>query len=235
MFFIDPVYILFALPGLGLSLYASYLTKTRFHHYSKVMASSGLTGAQAAYQMLRREGVTDVGIERVNGFLSDHYDPRAKVLRLSPQVYEGRSLAAVGVACHEAGHALQHNQGYAPLALRSALVPAAQFSSQLSGPILFVGLFLSVLGPIGQMVFVAGIILLSVAVLFTLVTLPVEWDASARAKRVLVNDGVVSAQEQADAAAVLDAAFLTYLASAVSSIMVLLYWLYRSGLIGGRR
>ena len=235
MFYLDPFFLLFALPGLALSMYASYLTKTRFQHYSKVPASSGLTGAQAAYQMLRREGVMDVGIEKVSGFLSDHYDPRAKVLRLSPQVHDGRSLAAVGVACHEAGHALQHNQGYAPLALRSALVPAASFSSQLSGPILFIGLILSMIGPIGQAVFLAGIVMLSIAVLFTVVTLPVEWDASARAKRVLVQDGVVSGREEADAGAVLDAAFLTYLAAAVSSIMTLLYWLWRSGLIGGRR
>ncbi|MCC5850681.1 MAG: zinc metallopeptidase [Verrucomicrobia bacterium] len=234
--FIDPYFLLFAAPALALSLYASHLTKTRFQKYSKVMASSGLTGAQAAYQMMRREGVTDVGIEKVAGFLSDHYDPRKKVLRLSPAVHDGRSLSALGVACHEAGHALQHNQGYAPLALRSSLVPAASFSSQLAGPILMIGLVLSILaGPIGQPVMLAGIVMLSLAVLFTLITLPVEWDASARAKRVLVNDGIVTEREQADAGAVLDAAFLTYLAAAVASIMTLLYWLWRSGLIGGRR
>jgi len=231
----DPLYMLFALPALILSLFASFLTKSRFNRYSQVAPSSGLTGAQAAYQMLRKEGLNDVGIERVNGFLSDHYDPRQRVLRLSPQVHDGRSLSAVGVACHEAGHALQHAKGYAPLALRSSLVPAATLTSKLSMPLLMFGLFLSYTNPAGQGMMALGAILLTVSVLFTLVTLPVEWDASARAKRCMVSDGIVSARQERDAGAVLDAAFLTYLAAAISAVMTLLYWLYRSGLIGGRR
>ncbi len=230
----DPMYFLFVAPALILSMYASALTKSRFQKYSKVMASSGLTGAQAAYQMLRREGVVDVGIERTQGFLSDHYDPRAKVLRLSPDVHDGRSLSAVGVACHEAGHALQHNQGYAPLALRSSLVPMTNATSRMAGPILIAGLIFSA-APLGQTLLLAGVALFAVSVLFTLVTLPVEWDASARAKAVIVKDGVVSPQQAADAGAVLNAAFLTYLAAAVSAVMTLLYYLWRSGLIGGRR
>lgn len=230
----DPMYFVFIAPALILSLYASYLTKSRFQKYSRVPASSGLTGAQAAYQMLRREGLHDVGIERVNGFLSDHYDPRAKVLRLSPDVHDGRSLSAVGVACHEAGHALQHAQGYAPLALRSSLVPAATVTSNLAGPLLMIGLILSTV-PMGRGLLLAGVALFSVSVLFTLVTLPVEWDASARAKAVLVHDGIVSPQQERDAGKVLDAAFLTYLAAAVSAVMTLLYYLMRSGLLGGRR
>lgn len=234
--YLDPMYFVFALPALILSMYASYLTKSRFNKYSRVAASSGLTGAQAARQMLLREGVGEVGIERVSGFLSDHYDPRARVLRLSPQVYDGRSLSAVGVACHEAGHALQHAQGYAPLALRSALVPMTTVASNLSMPILIGGVFLSVLGPtVGYPLLLIGLGMLVVTVLFTLVTLPVEWDASARAKRVIVNDGVVSPHQLDDASAVLNAAFLTYLASAASAVLTLLYWLWRSGLIGGRR
>ena len=141
----------------------------------------------------------------------------------------------MGVACHEAGHALQHAKGYKPLALRSQLVPATTFTSKLSMPLLMFGLLLSTTNPAGQSLMVAGALLLTVSVLFTLVTLPVEWDASARAKVCMVKDGIVSPSQEADARAVLNAAFLTYLAAAISSIMTLLYWLYRSGLIGGRR
>lgn len=231
----DPVYFLFAMPALLLSMYASFLTKSRFQKYSKVAPASGLTGAQAARQMLDRENLREVRIERVQGFLSDHYDPRTRILRLSPTVHDGRSLSAVGVACHEAGHAFQHAMGYKPLALRSQLVPATSFTSKLSMPLLFLGLMLSTTNPAGQTMMVAGALLLSVSVLFTLVTLPVEWDASARAKRYMVKDGIVSPAQEADAGAVLNAAFLTYLAAAISSVMTLLYWLYRSGLIGGRR
>jgi Zn-dependent membrane protease YugP len=208
--------------------YASFITKSRFQKYSRVAPTSGLSGAQAAAKMLRQAGLHDVGIERIGGFLSDHYDPRARVLRLSPAVFDGRSLSAVGVACHEAGHALQHATGYAALGLRSALVPAASFTSQLSSPLLMFGLFLSMASPMGRPLLIMGILMLSVSVLFTLVTLPVEWDASARAKRVLVDDGIVAPYQERDAAAVLDAAFLTYLAAAVSALMTLLYWILRA-------
>lgn len=231
----DPVFLLFATPALLLSLYASFLTKSRFKKYSRVAPSSGLTGAQAAYQMLRREGLNDVAIEKVQGFLSDHYDPRKRVLRLSPDVHDGRSLSAVGVACHEAGHALQHAKHFAPLALRSALVPAATLTSTLSSPILMVGLFLSFMSPAGRGVILLGALLLSVSVLFTLITLPVEWDASARAKKLMVSNGIVGPRQEADAGAVLNAAFLTYLAAAISAIMTLLYWLWRAGVFGNRR
>lgn len=234
MMMFDPMYFLFAAPAILLSLVAKFLTESRFRKYAQVAPASGLTGAQAAYQLLRREGLTDIAVEKVPGFLSDHYDPRAKVLRLSPQVHDGRSLSAVGVACHEAGHALQHAQNYAPLGLRSALVPATNFTSKLSMPLLILGLIMSQ-APLGRMMMISGALLLSVSVLFTLVTLPVEWDASARAKRLMVRDGIVSPLQERDAGAVLDAAFLTYLAAAMSAVMTLLYWLYRSGLIGGRR
>lgn len=231
----DPMYFLFAMPAILLSLYASFLTKSRFQKYAKVAPASGLSGAQAARQMLDRENLGNVRIEKVQGFLSDHYDPRSRVLRLSPMVHDGRSLSAVGVACHEAGHALQHAKGYKPLALRSQLVPATTFTSKLSMPLLMLGLILSATNPAGQSLMIAGALLLTVSVLFTLVTLPVEWDASARAKMCMVKDGIVSPSQEADAGAVLNAAFLTYLAAAISSVMTLLYWLYRSGLIGGRR
>jgi Zn-dependent membrane protease YugP len=232
---IDPMYFLFAAPAILLSLYASFLTKSRFKKYSQVMASSGVTGAQAAFMMLRDAGLDNVGIERSQGFLSDHYDPRHRVLRLSPDVHDGRSLSAVGVACHEAGHALQHASAYAPLNLRSSLVPAAQITSKFSSLVLMAGLILSATSPAGRNILMLGVALLSVSVLFTLVTLPVEWDASARAKKVLVHSGIITAREQADASAVLNAAFLTYVAAAVSAVTTLLYWLWRSGLLGGRR
>ena len=185
--------------------------------------------------MLRDAGLDNVGIERSQGFLSDHYDPRHRVLRLSPDVHDGRSLSAVGVACHEAGHALQHASAYAPLNLRSSLVPAAQITSKFSSLVLMAGLILSATSPAGRNILMLGVALLSVSVLFTLVTLPVEWDASARAKKVLVHSGIITQREQADASAVLNAAFLTYVASAVSAVTTLLYWLWRSGLLGGRR
>jgi len=232
----DPMYFIFIAPAVILSLYASFLTKSRFKHYSRIAPSSGLTGAEAARQMLNREGLTDVRIERVQGFLSDHYDPRKRLLRLSPQVHDGRSLSAVGVACHEAGHALQHARHYAPLALRSGLVPMATLTSNLSSPILMLGLFLSFMNPVaGRPILLAGALLLSVTVVFTLITLPVEWDASARAKKLMVSNGVVSARQESDAGAVLNAAFLTYLAAAISAVLTLLYWLWRAGVFGNRR
>jgi Zn-dependent membrane protease YugP len=234
MMIFDPIYFLFAAPAIILSIVAKTMTESRFRKYAKVAPSSGLTGAQAAYQMLRREGLDNIAVERVQGFLSDHYDPRARVLRLSPDVHDGRSLSAVGVACHEAGHALQHAQNYSPLTLRSALVPATNFTSKLSMPLLLIGFLMSG-APAGRLMMISGALLLSVSVIFTLVTLPVEWDASARAKRLMVQNGIVSPMQEKDAGAVLDAAFLTYLAAAVSAVMTLLYWLYRSGLIGGRR
>jgi Zn-dependent membrane protease YugP len=163
MMMFDPLYFLFAAPAIVLSLYAKFLTDSRFRKYSRVAPSSGLTGAQAAYQLLRREGLNDVAIERVQGFLTDHYDPRDKVLRLSPQVHDGRSLSAVGVACHEAGHALQHAQRYVPLNFRSAMVPATNATSRMSMPLLFIGLLLSG-SPMGQMMMIGGALLLTVSV-----------------------------------------------------------------------
>lgn len=225
----DPLYLVFAAPGLLLALYATWTTRRTFHRYAAVAPASGLTGAAAAARMLTSQGVHNVHIEPTSGLLSDHYDPRHNVLRLSEDVYYGRSLAAVGVACHEAGHALQQAQDYRPLALRSALVPITNLGSSLSWIVLSAGLVLQSLSLI-----YAGIILFSTAVLFALVTLPVEWDASARARALMVRAGIVSAREQADASKVLRAAFLTYIASAVSSILTLLYYLVRAGLFSRR-
>lgn len=225
----DPLYLVFAVPGLLLAMYASWQTRRTFHRYAEVAPASGLTGAAAAARVLASQGIRGVHIEPTSGLLSDHYDPRHNVLRLSDDVYYGRSLAAVGVACHEAGHALQHAHGYRPLALRSALVPVTQIGSSLSWIVLSAGLVLQSLSLV-----YAGIILFSTAVLFALVTLPVEWDASARARALMVQAGVVSPQEQADASKVLNAAFLTYIAGAVSSILTLVYYLVRAGMFGGR-
>ncbi len=228
--FFDPLYLLFALPGLLLSMFATFYVKSTFSKYSKFRTYSGLTGAQAAQQMLAAAGINDVRIERVGGFLSDHYDPSAKTLRLSPDVYGSKSVAAIGVACHEAGHAIQHATHYSPLWLRSVLVMPANIGSRFSYIIIAAGALMQT-----SFLVNLGLILFSLAVLFTIVTLPVEWDASARAKTVIRTAGFVSPQEHSAACSVLNAAFLTYVAAAASAIMTLLYYLVRLGIIGGRR
>jgi Zn-dependent membrane protease YugP len=228
--FIDPLYLVMLLPAFLLSMFASFYVKSTFSKYSKVPSVKRMTGAEAALEMLNRSGVNGVTIERSSGFLSDHYDPRSKTLRLSADVYDSSSLAAIGVACHEAGHALQDAQSYAWLGMRTALVPVANFGSNFSYIILMVGFLFGSLGLVK-----IGIGLFSLAVLFTIVTLPVEWNASARAKKAMVDCGIVGRSEAADAGAVLNAAFLTYVAAAVSAILTLLYYLLRSGLLGGRR
>ena len=226
----DPLYLLFALPGLVLSMLASFYVKSTFSRYSTVGAASGLTGAEAAQRMLYAAGVHNVRIERVNGFLSDHFDPSSNTLRLSDSVYGSTSLSALGVACHEAGHALQKASNYAPMGLRSLLVLPANLGSRFSYVVIALGALMQSSALINL-----GLIMFGAAVLFTLVTLPVEWDASARAKKALVASGILLPQERSHAAAVLNAAFMTYLASAVSSILTLLYYLVRLGIIGGGR
>jgi Zn-dependent membrane protease YugP len=214
-------YLLFMLPALLLSLWASFRTKSAFNKYSRVRTARGLTGAQAAQEMLQRAGVHDVKIVPAHGFLSDHYNPMNKTLALSQPVYDSPSVAAVGVACHEAGHAIQHAVGYKPLWLRSTLVPMASVGSTLSYIVILLGLLL-LRSP--QMVYF-GAALFSVVVLFQLITLPVEFDASARAKRLSVENGIVLAQEREGIDRVLNAAALTYVAAAISSIVTLLYYL----------
>ncbi len=226
----DPTYLIFALPGLLLSMLASFYVKSTFSKYSNVGAASGLTGAEAAQRMLYAAGVYDVRIERVNGFLSDHYDPSSNTLRLSDAVYGSQSLSALGVACHEAGHALQKANHYKPMCLRSMLVLPANLGSRFSYIVIILGAMMQSSALIN-----VGLILFGAAVLFTLVTLPVEWNASTRAKKALIASGILLPQEQSHAASVLNAAFMTYLASAVSSILTLLYYLLRLGIIGGGR
>lgn len=229
----DPLYFLFLAPALILSLIATTKVKSTFAHYSRKAASSGLTGAQAANQMLNRAGVYDVKVTRTQGFLSDHYDPTSKTLRLSPDVYHSDSLAAIGVACHEAGHAIQHATHYGPLVWRTTLVPIAQIGSNFSYFFILGGLIFAQ-SSFGMGLVKIGILLFSAAVLFSLVTLPVEWDASARAKQQMSAAGIITAYEAKDASKVLNAAFLTYVAAAASALLTLLYYLVRSGLLGGR-
>ncbi len=220
------------LPGMVLSGLASFLVKSTFKRFETVGTSSNMTGAEAAQLMLQRQGVTDCRIEPVSGRLSDHYDPRDKTLRLSEPVYNARSISAIGVACHEAGHALQHAQGYKFLQMRSKLVPVTNISSKMSMPVLMGGMLLMSLAPaLGTPVVLLGVALFSAAVVFSVVTLPVEWDASARAKKAMVAANIVNGEEARGASKVLNAAFLTYLASAIASIMTLLYYLHRSGLL----
>lgn len=228
MFYFDPMYLLFALPGLILAMMASFYTKSTFAKYSQIGASSGLSGSMAAKRMLQVSGIYDVKIEEVAGFMSDHYDPTTKTLRLSPDVFNGKSLSSVGVACHEAGHAIQHAKGYAPLKLRTVMVPMTNICSTMSYFIIFLGFVMS------KELILVGAILFSVAVLFSIVTLPVEWDASARAKEMLVMAGIVNPTEAKMSGEVLNAAFLTYVAAAVTAILTLLYYLLRSGVFGSR-
>lgn len=221
------LYILFGLPALLLGLWAQARVRSAFNKYSRVPSGRGIAGAQAARMILDANGLSSVAVEQVQGFLSDHYDPRSKTLRLSPQVYQSHSLAAVGVAAHEAGHAIQDQQQYGPLALRSAMVPSVQVGSWL-GPIIFmVGLFLNA-GPLAW----GGLILFAATAVFALVTLPVEFDASKRAKAILVSQGILAPQEIKGVNAVLDAAALTYVAAALQAISTLLYYAF---ILMGRR
>jgi Zn-dependent membrane protease YugP len=225
----DPLFLLISLPGVALSLWASFKVKSTFRKYSEVRARSGLTGAEAARELLRVRGVHDVRVEPVEGFLSDHYDPGARVLRLSPDVYNGHSLASLGVAAHEAGHALQHANGYGPLKFRSWVVKPAMLGSNLGMYVLMGGLFINSTGLIW-----AGIAMFSAFVVFTLVTLPVEFNASSRAVEALQGAGMITAQEAPGTKKVLDAAALTYVAAAISAILQLVYLLWRAGLFGRR-
>jgi len=224
--------LLVMLPGMVLSGLASMMVKRTFAKYENVGTQSNMTGAEAAKLMLERQGVTDCKIEAVAGRLSDHYDPRVKTLRLSQPVYDARSISAIGVACHEAGHALQHAQGYRWLKMRSTLVPVTNISSKMSMPVIMIGGLLMTLAPVfGMPVLLLGCALFAAAVVFSVVTLPVEWDASARAKTAMVDAGIVTKEEVSGASNVLNAAFLTYLAAAIASIMTLIYYLHRTGVL----
>jgi Zn-dependent membrane protease YugP len=230
MFFVDPLYLAVMGVGLVLSLGAQIWVKAAVRRYQKMPLAGGQTGKDVARSMLYKAGIHDVRIEEVQGFLSDHYDPSKKILRLSPDNFRGRSVAAAGIAAHEAGHAIQHRDGFAPMRLRQAMVPVANIGTNLGILLVIIGGFIGMLG-----LAKIGVLLFAAFVVFTLVTLPVEFDASRRAKLALAQGGVISPAEAAGVNKVLTAAAATYVAAAVTAILQLLYWAYRAGLIGGRR
>lgn len=226
MYYFDSTYFLVIIGAL-LCLAASARVKSTFNKYSKVSSMSGYTGAQVAEKILHMAGVYDVSIERINGNLTDHYDPRGKVLRLSDSVFASNSVAAIGVAAHECGHAIQDNKGYVPLRLRAAFVPVANFGSAAAWPIIILGLFLGS----SQTLITFGILLFSAAVLFQIITLPVEFNASSRAISILADSGILYKDEVKQTKQVLGAAALTYVAGAAASILQLLRLIM---LFGGR-
>ncbi len=225
----DPTYFVFLAPGLLLSLWASFRVKRAFNKYSRVRSVTGMTGAQAAQRLLACAGISDVQVVATRGRLSDHYNPVTKKLALSEQVYGSNSVAAIGIACHEAGHAIQHARNYGPLWLRSTLVPMAGIGSNLGYFVMFFGLILG-----SMQMFLVGVVMFSAVVLFQLVTLPVEFDATARAKRLAVEQGLILQTERVGMDRVLNAAAMTYVAAAVTSLLTLVYFLLRAGLLGGR-
>jgi Zn-dependent membrane protease YugP len=236
MFHIDPLYYILIAPGFLFALWAQWRTKSAFNEGKKYRAASGLTGAQAAAEVMEAAGIRGVAIEPVEGFLSDHYDPSKKVLRLSPDVYGGQSLSAVGVAAHEAGHAIQDAQRYSALVLRNGLVPLAGIGSNLSWVLIFIGMALSAYrNALGSTVLLVGIVLFAITVLFQIINLPVEFDASKRARLMLVNHQIITREEDVIVRRVLNAAAMTYVAATVTAVLTLLYFLIRSGLLGGRR
>ena len=222
----DPMYILVIIAFI-FSMVAQSKVSTTFKKYSRVRNRAGFTGAQVATQMLQNAGIYDVSVQRVAGNLTDHYDPRTKTLRLSQSVYDSTSVAALGVAAHETGHAIQHDVGYGPLALRSWLVPVANFGSRLAMPLIIIGFLFSGGGTLVQL----GILFFSLSVLFTVVTLPVEFNASHRAIDRLVDEGFLASDEIGGAKKVLSAAAMTYVAAAFAAIAQLL----RLIMIFGRR
>lgn len=227
-YYYDPTYFL-VLIGVVLSMLASAKVNGTFKKYAQVRNRSGLTGEMAAERILRSAGIYDVSIEHISGNLTDHYDPTNKVLRLSDSVYGKSSVAAVGVAAHECGHAIQHARGYVPLKIRSAIVPVANFGAKISWPMILIGLLI---GGTGSFFIQLGILFFCAAVAFQLITLPVELNASNRAVQILGESGMLYEEEVGQTRKVLNAAALTYVAAAASSILQLLRLII---LFGGRR
>jgi hypothetical protein len=232
----DPLYWLVIGVGMVLSIWASMKTKGTFHKYSQFTTRARMTGADVAKAILRDANINDVKVESVQGTLTDHYDPRSKTLRLSEAVFGSTSMSAAGVAAHEVGHAIQHAQGYAPLKFRSAWVPVANLGGGIS---MFVLIAAAMLGgaatATGSNLALLGVGLFATTTIFTLVTLPVEFDASKRALATLRRGGYLAPDELTGAKKVLDAAAMTYVAAFVTSLLTLLYWAMRLGLLGGRR
>jgi Zn-dependent membrane protease YugP len=231
MFYFDPTYFIIVGPAILLALWAQFKVNAAFAKWSEVRNLRGLTGRQAAEIVLREAGVQGVRVEETEGMLSDHYDPRDKVLRLSPSVFSGTSVASMGVAAHEAGHAIQHAAGYAALRARNAIVPLASIGSWLAWPMIFAGLLLHF-----TQLALAGFVAFLVLVVFQVLTLPVEFDASRRARLELDRVGLLTAPEEAEGVKkVLDAAALTYVAATIAAVAQLFYFALRLGLLGGRR
>lgn len=226
--FYDPTIIL-VLIGMVISMWASARVKNTFSKYARVRSMTGMTGAEAARKLLNNQGIYDVTVCKVSGNLTDHYDPRTKTVNLSDAVYDAVSVSAIGVAAHECGHAMQHNTEYMPLKLRSAIVPVASIGAQISWPMILIGVFIA---GFGSPLVSIGILLFSLSVIFQLVTLPVEFNASSRAVRLLDETGILQGQEVEDTRKVLGAAAFTYVAAAAGSILQLLRLVI---LFGGRR
>ena len=234
--FFDPLYWLVIGAGLLLSLWAQSKVKGAYAKYSKMPVASRMSGAEIAQHILADNGIHDVKIQAVQGKLTDHYDPRTRTLRLSEPIYRGTNMAAFGIAAHEVGHAIQHSQNYAPLKFRSAWVPVANLGGGLSMVVIILAFFLGGVGTmLGQSLATVGVLMFATTTIFTLITLPVEFDASRRALVALERGGYVSADELRGARKVLSAAAMTYVAAAVASLLTLLYWAMRLGLLGGRR
>ncbi len=238
MFWIDQYYILLVLPTVILALYAQAKVNSTFNRYRQERSYRGMTGQEVAMQMLRNAGIMDVPVEMVAGHLTDHYDPKNRVLRLSESVFNSSSIAAIGVAAHEAGHAIQHQEGYGPLHLRNAIIPLTRIGSSLSMPLIFVGIAMGGLSNatsamnMGWYIIVAGIALFGVAVLFQVITLPVEFNASRRALATLGSTQILMEDEVKKARKVLSAAALTYVAAMAQAVANLLRLLL---IVGGRR
>lgn len=227
MFFWDPTMILL-IPAVIITAYAQMKVQSTYHKYSQVASKRGMTGADVARYILNQNGLHDIPVERVAGELSDHYDPRSRVVRLSAGVYSSTSLAALGVAAHEVGHAVQHDTGYLPLYIRNTIVPVTQFGSCLAMPLFFIGLFMG-----SPMLAEVGVILFSAIVFFQIVTLPVEFNASSRALATLSGEGFLDETELKGTRKVLSAAALTYVAAALMAVLELVRLLIISGALGG--
>ena len=231
----SPLYLIMLAPAMLLGLWAQMRVKSTYHAALRQPAS--MSGASAARRLLDSAGLQRVDIEEVPGELSDHYDPRHKVLRLSQTIYHSRTMASVGIAAHEAGHAIQDAKNYAPLMIRNAAVPAANFGSGISWVLFFIGLMIAQMsrtgGPLGQTLMIAGIVGFGCVVFFQVINLPVEFDASARANRQLVEYGIVHENEMGTVNKVLNAAALTYVAATLQAVLQMLYFIIR--MVGTRR
>jgi Zn-dependent membrane protease YugP len=213
-------YFLYMIPAIIIAMWAQFNVKSTFNKYSKLLSAGGITGAQVAKQILDRNGLNNVTVEQISGKLNDYYDPQKNVIKLSTPVYNSSSVAAIGVAAHETGHAIQHSVGYSPLKLRNAIIPVSQFGSNTAMIVIIAGLIFS-----WQPLLLVGIILFSTVLLFQLITLPVEFNASARALTTLDESGILYGEELKGARKVLSAAALTYVAAMLASIMTLLYYI----------